>query len=266
MARETDGIYFLYDDDRLAGTQYDPALLRRYMANYQMEAGYAQEIGRSSFRRALMQVVDEGERLWNDEGSLPGWIHHDTWQRDLEHHQKCANAFIAFSRKAIPMLQAVEDERETETEPRWRAAYDLTYARLLLARLRCAELNWSADNFSRRPFVLQHPAQSNGWYCCLKEGFNVGRPPGRHASAAETTEDSEDTRPQERIAAQAMLEKALYHFQRTIKEHAGTPFAIAARHESSRRTAVDWCEGHDPDYHDGRVTEWQQARKRAPKR
>ena len=281
--RETGGIFFIYDDTRIPGAKYDSDVLNRYKANYEDAAAYAKEVGRSKFRRALMQVVEQGNEHWNGDGGPHGWIHHDAWRRDLEHHQKYVGTFLGYSRKAIPILQDVESEWEAETDQKWRAAYDLTYGRLLLARLRCQELNWAAEDFHKKPLILKNAGKNNGWHYYLTAGINVGRPLGQGASVAEQSKaasaksgstSSEPAKgkaakpkqPKEAIAAQEMLEKALYHFKRTIEKHPGTPFAVAARSESSRRIAVGWREGYDPNYHKGREKEWQEARKRVPKR
>ena len=230
-----------------------------------------------------MQVVDEGNKRWLGDGGPHGWIHPDTWQQDLQRQQTFVNSFVAFSKEAIPKLQKVEDEWKTETDPKWRAAFDLSYARLLLARSRCDEFNRAAEDFRRQPLVLKEPDKNNGWHYDLKDGMNIGgrlaqttakvqqpkvatRMPPPASSPSAKPETATPTEPEETNAACAMLQKALYHFKRAINEHAGTPFAVAAQHECSCRIAIDWREGHDPNYHVGREREWQHARQRAPKR
>jgi hypothetical protein len=270
MARETGGIYFIYDDDRVPGPKdYDMNILNRYKANYGPEPAYASEINESPLRRTLMEIVEEGNKLWYD---WPGWIHHQTWARELDDRQKAIAQHIAFADRAAPRLQSLESLLEKETDQRWRANFHLTYARVLLGKVRSDEYAWACADFKLNPRTLKDPKKNNGWYFAfhtkeLHAHQKPGQEPGdstKKAAAAKLTAPD----PKKREAAIALLEASQAHFRRILEAHSGTPWAEAARHEIRLYPGGSWVEAHDPnDLSDPkRAKQYAEAAKRVPKK
>lgn len=247
IARETGGIYFVYGDDRVGGLKAESEALARYRANYGSKAEYDAEINASDLRRTLMEIVEAGNKIWNVAWPYP-WIHEERIKQEIETRQRDAARFIEFARGAIPRLQAVEHLYAKEGIPRWRANYDLSFARLLLANVRCEELNWACADLRLHPRTLKDPKKNNGFYIEWIEELKAGGTGAPNDKGVPHPRDSKSPTNKRRADEQAMLDKSFKLYERLKTEHAGTPWAEAAAAEQSKRAGVRWIEGFNVDY------------------
>ena len=269
LTRESGGIFFLYDDGRISGPTYDMEILIRYKADYEPAGEYAQRINQTGLRRTLIEVAREGNELWHP-GWPFGWVHAKNSRRDLEARQNDVARFTSFAERAIPAMQAVLDQWEGETHPRWRANFDLTYARLLFAKVRCDEFNWACANFKADPLTLENPKRHNGWHYVFVDEIHVGSPMGSGAKERGRSNGKRRrrTEPKAATAAREMIETARFHYRRLMREHEGTPWAIAAGIEVAGKPGFTWREGrHAPfDYTPEDLARRREAAERRPKR
>ncbi|QDU64576.1 hypothetical protein Pan216_54660 [Planctomycetes bacterium Pan216] len=235
LARETGGIYFLYPDERVPGPRYALEILNRYRPNYGDLGDYYKETGASSFRRRLVEVVTQGNKLWRHAWPYP-WIHESVWNKEIDQRQKECLSFLSFASKAIPLLEQVADQYDEETIPRWQANFDLTMARILKAKVQCEEYGLALEEFRKKPRVLKDPKKNNGWR--IKWGDEV-----------RVFGDKKDSKQDKNAAIRkAEIEKSRFFYDRIIKRHPGTPWAEAAKREMNWKVGIQLEEGHDWDH------------------
>ena len=241
LTRETGGIFFLYSDNRVNGTRYDQETLIPYRSDYGTAADHAKEIAKSHFRSQLMEVVRQGNAIWHT--AFPnGIIFPESLSQDLAARQRDIAEFLNFARKAIPMLKALEGEFEKETNVRWKANYDLSYARLLNAKVRCDEFNWSAADLKLHPRIIQDKKKNNAFSYTLVDAIRVGTKDGTKVVEASRASKRKKGESKQIEDARTLHEKALMHFKRVVEQHPNTPWAVAAAREMQIPVGVDWQE------------------------
>lgn len=279
VTRETGGIFFIYNDDRirLPTTKYDAEILAPYKANYGNPKVYADEIRKSPLRQELMKIVREGNGLWRVHWP-DHWIYYKYVRRELTAASDDVGRFLKYAEKAIPALEDIEKkELSKETHVRWRANFDLTYARMLHAKVRADEMVWANDDFLQMPRLLKDAKKNNGWwYRLLDNNLLVGQKTGLTSKEREALKTGMKEGkippklfdPKKRAEAEAMAAKARDVFARIIKEHPGTPWAAAAQHEMRLSLRGDWIEGANNQYIDDpeRRRLYEEAAKRMPKK
>lgn len=249
LSRETGGIYFIFPDDKVKMEAYDTDSLNRYKANYGSEEDYAREIASSPLRQGLMAIVEEGNKIWHP-NMPPWWLHDQNLLAEIEAHQKDAALFTELAGKAIGRLETLEKEFDKETNPRWRANYDLISARVLQAAARCAEYNWAYADFKINPRVLEDPKKNNGWHVQFVDAIRSGTRPGETKKDSAKMEPEKSKKTESKLAetVKGWVERSLFHYDRLVSEHPGTPWAQAAAAEKSHLVGVELVEGFDIDY------------------
>jgi hypothetical protein len=248
LCRETGGIYFIFPDDKVAMQDYSTDVLMRYKANYGSDEDYEKEINSSPLRQGLMAIVEEGNRIWHP--NMPAhWLHDQNLLAEIDAHQKDCATFYDFALRAIAKLETLETSLSAETDPRWRANFDLIYARLLQAAARCSEYNWAYADFKAFPRTLKDPKNHNGWGVQFVEAIRSGTKPGiRPGEKAKANAEEKKVSSAMNEKVKGWVEKSMALFQRVIDEHPGTPWSQAARNEKSNLVGVDLVEGFDRDY------------------
>ncbi|MGL4460807.1 MAG: hypothetical protein ACRC1K_01550, partial [Planctomycetia bacterium] len=216
---------------------------------------YNDEIKQSKFRMALMNVIDEGNpaldvsRLWWGHH----WIHAQSWREEVPRWAQDIATYLAFAKKGLQTLDAVLPERERESNPKWKANYDLTYARLMQAKVRCDEVAWLLADFKLNPRTLKDAKKNNGWHYRWVEEIHQDMKPGEDKEIDDSP--NRKTPINKKLAkagleAQAMTEKAHTYYQKILEEHPGTPWFEAARQEMSKAVGCVWVEAYDSDFDD----------------
>lgn len=234
MSIETGGLYFPNHPNRRVGREvkryevedyasnlkyfFDPEIMRRYRPRYITRAEYAESVRQSPLRTALITAAAtqgvggiERPRLRfvkvGEEAQLVG---------DLSDAQKDAALLSPKLQFLASRLLPVLGERENETEPRWRAGYDLALGRVLAQKIRTETYNSMLAEIKRgRPFA---DPKNNTWVLKSSDEISVGS----------------------RYQRDAELAKEL--LQGVVDEHAGTPWALLASKELEVPIGWKWTE------------------------
>lgn len=245
ITRETGGLFFVYDDSRIGlGGTYEPEILLQYKANYGSKEEYAAEIGKTDFRKTLMGIIEAGNAFWHVD--FPHrWIYAAEWEKSIKERQADIAKFIEYAGRALPALEKLEDGYAKETNLRWRANYLLTYARVLQGKVRADEYMWALAAFRMNPLRLKDPKKNNAWRYVLDDKIRVGY---KTDVDPMKLEGAKMTDPKAYEKAKEMLEKAIVYYQKTIDEHSGTPWAVAAQHEKNRLVGFHWVEDYERNF------------------
>ncbi len=130
LARDTGGIYFIYDDDSLPGPRFSNYDMIEYLPEYQDIAEYTKMLGEHPLRAAIINTARENR---NGRGAIQPQLQFgpDNFQDQLTRAQQPIAEFLSFVDRALTQLRAVEKYRKTESSKRWQAHYDLLMGRLL---------------------------------------------------------------------------------------------------------------------------------------
>ena len=248
LTRETGGIFFVHNDDRVRNTDYESNVLEQYKANYGSPADYAAEIGKNPFRSTIMRIATDGNRMW---GFNEPNRHYrmESAADDLKRNEREMARWLDFANKAIPAIEAMAEQYPKETNLRWQGNYDLVAARLYLTKVRAMEYLWAANDFRTNPPPVRN-AKSNAWRYDLVREINVGRKPGSRTDedkpvAENTIRMSDDKQAK---ASEELLQKAFFHFDRIRDKHSGTPWELAAKAEKRDDVGVRFAEDYLPEW------------------
>lgn len=223
LSQESGGAYFIQETAR-DRSPFTLDTMRRYAPEYCSVGEYVREAADSRLRTAILSAVDltlnsklkgtpvlrfapTAENFQDQLREAQETVAHDQFIID--------RALEFFGKNGLP------EEYEAETSPRWRAWYDLTYGRLLAARVRCYEYNFACSVMRGKgtEFVEQ---QSNRW----------------------------EYRPSPQVRSGSQAERwsatALEHLNRCLTEHAGTPWAVLAERELRFPLGLEVVEGFEP--------------------
>lgn len=224
ISRESGAIYWILEDGRLSGPDYDLNTLAPYKPFYGTIAEYQKDAGKSEIRRAVMEVCRQGNQLPQPKKTEATFLAQDAAKKTDE-LQKEIQPFLTFARGATGRMEGADSKRTEETNPAWLANFDLTIARLLQGRV-IAEEYVDALNKVRSGGV----GAANAWQISETGTLDAGG-----ASAApEGVTGSLATAP-----TSVLAEKAKFYYERVIKEHPNTPWAEVARAEMGRAYGFD---------------------------
>lgn len=208
LAIETGGIYFMSEPaaDR---SPFRLDVMRRYLPDYRSPQEYEQALRASRLRTAVLQAVDTThQRQLKSTPRLTFAPTADNYQQQLQEAQQTAAYNLLTIERALTFFgpKGLEAEFAKESEPRWRAWYDLTYGRLLAMRVRCNEYNWACAVMKGKgaDFVNR---QSNRWVFAPAVELNFG------------------------TAAERDAKEARRLLERCVTDHPGTPWALLAQRE-----------------------------------
>lgn len=234
LSIETGGLYFPNHPNRRVGKAvrryeiedyasdlkyfFDPEIMRRYRPRYISRAEHVESIRKSPLRTALVSAAQvqgvagiERPRMRfvkvADEAQLVG---------DLSDAQKDAAKLAPKLQFLASRLRPVFDERENETEPRWRAGYDLALGRVLAQQIRTETYNSMLAEI-KRGRVFENP-KNNTWVLQPSDQITVGSRYKRDA------------------------EMATELLRGVIEQHAGTPWALLAKKEFDVPIGWKWNE------------------------
>jgi hypothetical protein len=235
LARQSGGMYFLFDDGSIPGPRFDIYDLLEYAPESMSHAEYAQMIARHPLRAAVVQAARASQGAV---GSPPMRFSMANLNAELTRAQQPAAQTAHFVERALAILRPVEKDRERETSRRWQAHLDLMMGRLLAARVRCDEYNWALAQMKKDP---RPPGRepNNAWELvgAATIAFGAMNAP---RTAAKTNVTKTDPKATERARADA--EAAQKHLRRVLDEHSGTPWSLMAQRELSVPLGFEWRE------------------------
>lgn len=234
LSIETGGLYFANHPNRRVGREvkryevddyaselrhfFDPEIMRPYRPRYVSKSDYADSVRNSPLRSALVQAAAtqgvggiERPKLrfvhLGDEAQLVG---------QLSDAQKDAAKLAPKLQYLTSRLRPVLEFRDQETEPRWRAGYDLALGRVLAQKIRTDTYNSMLAEIKRgKPFA---DPKNNTWVLTAADEISVGSRYQRDAD----------------LATQLL--------RGVTEQHAGTPWALLARRELEVPIGWKWTE------------------------
>jgi hypothetical protein len=228
ISRESGAIYWILDDGRLSGPDYDTNALAEYKPFYGTTAEYEKEIGRNDYRKTLMDVCDAGNKLPHPT-KLSHTFSASEAGKKVDELLREATPFLNFSRGAVARMEAADAKRGQEAGKTWKANFDLTMGRLLQSKVIVEEY---VDALQKAKGPLQGGA--NAWRIEQSGTLDAGGG-GSFASAdGEAPAGGLATAP-----SNVLADRAKFYFQRVIDEHPGTPWALAAQSEMGQVFGFD---------------------------
>ena len=241
LARETGGIYFVFDDSALPGPVFDPYDLLEYQPDYVSYRDYIRQMNEHPLRVAVVRTV----QTMNDSRDLLGGQPRMRFgvadlNPQLQRAARTAAQTQRFVDQALAQLRPVERHRDGEPSRRWQAHFDLIMGRLLATRVRCNEYNWALGQMRVNPRVPAGKTgdkPNNAWSLKSVEDIRFGSP---LAGADRSGRVDKDT-----LQAQADAEAAREYLQRVVTDHPDTPWSLMAGRELSAPMGFDWVERHE---------------------
>lgn len=220
LVHATGGVYFLDDDSTLTGPRMDPAALSAYSPDYASPAEYAQQIGRSPLRRAVLESTTALEGL----PELPTGFLSAGIQFAIRGARRDLDRTLAGVDDSLARLQAVAGERKVDSSRRWQAHYDLLYGRLLATKARCLAYATLADSMFTQPQVPTDSTKNAWQLTCVAE-------------ADEAAEAGDAESPLASAAREARRQ-----LETVVEEHPGTPWSAWAQAELKLGIGLEWRE------------------------
>lgn len=238
MARESGGVYFLYDDSAVPGPKLHHYDLMEYAPEYIAFSDYRQRMAKSPLRAAVVKAAEDSRGALGQPRML---FPAGEMNAMLSEAQKTAAKTLHFVDRALAGLRAVEKYRPEETQKRWQAHYDLMMGRLLATRVRCDEYNWA---LAQRKTDAKAPQSKdkNAWRLVGDDAIAFGKKEKPETKKAETNVKRSDPKATARAKEDAELAKT--YLARVIEEHPGTPWALLAERELSMPLGFRWEEAY----------------------
>lgn len=232
LTYETGGIYFSVNPNRRQGyvgrgqteamTSYlakffDPLVMRNYRPDYISESEYRRRLAGSRAKTSLVQAASQS---WTEsmEDIRLRFPQQDEAQlaRSLTTAQQEAAKLEPKIGQLVAILKQGQDDRESVTEPRWQAGYDLAMGRALAAKVRT-------------------------------EGYNSMLALAKGGMKFE--DEKNDTwvlRPSQSVTTGSLLSKeadeAQMYLERVVEQHPDTPWAYLAAKELETPFGWEWGE------------------------
>jgi hypothetical protein len=236
LVKESGGMYFMLQTEEkdLTGSaarlqrKFDDIRMKQYEPDLEPVREYVQERDKSEFRKTIFGVIS----LLNpyaDENLGLAWqlpIEPDKFKdQGQEHFQRGMRALKLMS-AGLEQLDKVRELRDLEEDPRWRAAYDLTYAQLLAYRVRVFQYLLAVDHVGNAKPIPKDP-KSNKW---------------RRVSTGEMKKPTEEQIKNTGVdiaELEQQRKKAAEMFAFVAKEHPGTPWAQRAQSEKGANFGIE---------------------------
>ncbi len=217
LCAETGGAYFITEENR--GYKFDMAVMREYTPDYRPVKIIESEIQQQPAKSFLVQAALAAGIDNVPSPQLAFRADNDNILRQqITEAQKPLADFKYHVDKIHSLLEQGEKARESLTEPRWCASYDLAMGRIRATLVRGYGYNVMLANMKSSPQPFTNP-QSNLWRLEASEQIETGPSVRKYAEQAET------------------------YLKRVIDEHPGTPWAALAERELRQPLGWQWNEG-----------------------
>lgn len=236
LARESGGIFFIFDDNLIRGPKFSVYDLLEYTPDYQGTAEYVRTMSKHPLRVAVIKAVEESKGAM---GSPPVRFPTENLANQLRQAQEVAAKTELFVKRAYSELESVEKLRPKETSKRWQAHYDLMMGRLLSAKVRAAEYNWTLAQMRTNPKSIKDP-KKNAWELVPDEQIAYGKKETPDKVKSQTNVRRSDAKATEKAKVEA--DKANTYLKSVVDQHAGTPWAMMAQRELDTPPGFKWQE------------------------
>jgi hypothetical protein len=222
LCAETGGVYLVADDTHQK--QFDAALMRDYTPDYRPMIVQQAEIAKNPAKLALVNAAAftnerslQGERFEVPKLEFRAYNDNLLKREITDAQMPVARVFYRID-ELYKILKDGEKARPTLKEPRWRAAFDLAYGRLLAMHTRYDGYNRMLADMKVNPKTFDNP-KDNHW---------------RIVSSKEI--DASKVGP----LVKQRADQARMYLNRVIEEHPGTPWAMLASRELQTELGWKW--------------------------
>lgn len=250
LARESGGIYFLFDDGNSGRSRFNGHDLVEYAPNYETTENYRQALARHPLRLAVIEAADDSRAL--EEAIVARGGGHEPalsfgagdFNQAVSAEQQKAALTLRFVEEALAKLRAVEKDRPRETSKRWQATFDLMMGRLLATKVRCNEYNWHTARMKVNPKVptgkTEDGKPNNTWRLVPSDEIEFGKKDEPDKGGAKTNVKKTD--PKATLKAREEGAQAIEYLRRVLTDHPGTPWALLAQRELETPLGFRWEE------------------------
>lgn len=236
LTRASGGMYFVFDDQLIPGPRFSFYDLLEYEPDYQSASEYVRTMSKHPLRMAVIRAVEESRGARQ---APPIRFNAEGLANQLRSAQEAAAETEAYVRRAAAELEAVEKLRAKESSKRWRAHYDLMLGRLLSAKVRCGEYNWSLAQMRVAPRAFANP-KNNAWELKPDSQIAYGKKSTPEQGKAKSNVRRADAKATEKAKAEA--DKAMSYLGRVVAEHERTPWGMMAQRELDTPLGFRWEE------------------------
>lgn len=250
MTRESNGIYFMYDDGNLPGPKFDILNMLDHTPDYLPPAEYNKLVEKNPIRKAILvtaQASMQATGLQPKIQFLEAGIQFDV-RDELRKLQKIDD----FLNRAIYELKEVENYRAQETSARWQAHYDLLMGQLLANRIRLSSSIPLLNEMYSKPKICQD-GTTNAWELAGEEGTALADT----EQSPDSEKQNDDVSKKDNIKKKktASVKKASSqpseiedtiqarrYLLQVVRNHPGTPWAVIAQSELDYPLNLKWQE------------------------
>ncbi len=249
LTRESNGIYFMYDDGNINGPKIDILDMLDHTPDYLSPVEYNKMVEKSPIRKAILRTAQASLEASNLQPKIEfpeGGIQFDI-RDELRNLQKIDE----FLNRAIYELKAVESYRPKETSERWLAHYDLLMGQLLANRIRLTNSIPLLNEMYSKPKVCKE-GTTNAWALAGLEGTALidleesATPEEQPDESSTKKKGSKKKKHAKDASAAPSIEEdaklARKYLQRVVTAHPGTPWAAIAERELNYPLQLKWQE------------------------
>ncbi len=219
LCAETQGVYLIAEDTG-RGVRFDPAVMRNYLPDYRPIRFYMKDL---QTNKAKTVLVEAARKTLGESVPTPEVIFRaDTdavLRTQLNDAQKPFAVLDYKLNEIISILEPGEKDRAKIKEPRWQAAFDTAYGRVLAMRVRAFGYNMMLAQMKASPKTFEKQG-NNTWELVASDDITTG------------------------VQVKKMAAKAQEYLERVVNSHQGTPWAKLAERELSKPMGWSWKEFH----------------------
>jgi hypothetical protein len=244
VCKETGGVFFMLPGEEenivgrptaiearelkaLAMKEYEPLLLSR--------RDYEEQRARSKFRTGVWDIIKNLNPHWDGKLNMRHWhfsVESEEFQKQGGVEFEKASYAMSQLNKAIALVDGIRPLRAKEDSQRWRGAYDLINAQCLAYRVRLFQYLLILDDHvasGRKPKDPKH----NEWHLVYRQ--KPMDPTEEQFKNIKKVFNVKESRSEYLALMQSEMQKADEAFDSVTKEHAGTPWAVRAIWDKSKR-------------------------------
>lgn len=239
LARESGGIYFMYDDGLIPGPKFDVYSMLEYAPDYMSIKDYQRVMSKSPLRQAILKAAEDSK---GSLGTPPMTFADANLNPAMTQGQTIVAQTLLFVNRALANLRTVEKYRDKETSKRWQAQFDLMMGRLLAVKVRCDEYNWHLAQMKVTPKA--HSKGMNAWRLVGDDAISYGKKDGPSVAVDKNKPQTNVKKvdPKDAQRAKQDAEAALTYLRRVMKDDMGTPWAVMAERELQIKLGFKWQE------------------------
>jgi hypothetical protein len=196
---------------------------------------YEEQRARSKFRTGVWEIIKNLNPHWDGKLNMRHWhfsVEAEEFQKQGGAEFEKASYAMGQLNKAIALVDRIRPLRAKEDSQRWRGAYDLINAQCLAYRVRLFQYLLILDDHAasgRKPKDPKH----NEWHLVYRQ--KPMDPTEEQFKNIKKVFNVKESRSEYLALMQSEMQKADEAFDSVTKEHVGTPWAVRAIWDKSKR-------------------------------